>query len=141
MSLENRRFRKDFADVFWPKSIPESAKHYFNTFTHPLELRNGSAASSQKVFVDDNHRSTCEEVFLDRGVWIRDQCPRLTKYQRPLGNYVLETPGFGATFVTFRNCPNNAPLVFWAGDPWYPLFPRDTNTVTALTTAFEDLWD
>jgi hypothetical protein len=44
-----------------------------------------------------------------------------------VGNMVLSTLGFGSTIVTFRNCPNNAPLAFWAGDPWYPLFPRKIN--------------
>jgi hypothetical protein len=45
---------------------------------------------------------------------------------------VLETLGFGSLIVTFRNCPNNTPLALWAGDPWYPLFPRITNTDTSL---------
>jgi hypothetical protein len=40
---------------------------------------------------------------------------------------ILETLGFGSTLVTFRNCPNNCPLAFWAGYPWYPLFQRKTN--------------
>jgi hypothetical protein len=68
-----------------------------------------------------------EQQFLLKGIKIREQSPLLPKYMRPLGNMVLETLGFGSTFVTFRNCPNNAPLAFWAGDPWYPLFPRKTN--------------
>jgi hypothetical protein len=40
---------------------------------------------------------------------------------------VLQTVGFGALIVTFRNCANNCPLGFWVDDPWYPLFPRKTN--------------
>jgi hypothetical protein len=40
----------------------------------------------------------------------------------------LETLGFGSLIVTFRNCPNNAPLAFWVDSPWYPLFPRTTNS-------------
>ena len=45
---------------------------------------------------------------------------------------ILESLGFGSLVVTFRNCPNNAPLALWAGDPWYPLFPRRTNTDTSI---------
>jgi hypothetical protein len=45
-----------------------------------------------------------------------------------LGFTGLRTLGFGSVIVTFRNCPNTCPLPFWAGDPWYPLFPRSTNT-------------
>jgi hypothetical protein len=59
-------------------------------------------------------------------------CPNLNKYQRPLGNMLLETLGFGSLIVTFRNCPNNAPLALWAGDPWHPLFPRTTNSDTSM---------
>lgn len=72
-------------------------------------------------------QGTPPKSLLDDGVKIRGMCPHLNKYQRPLGNMILETLGFGSTIVTFRNCPNNAPLAFWAGDPWYPLFPRKTN--------------
>ena len=62
---------------------------------------------------------------------IREMCPHLNQYQRPLGNMVLDTLGFGSMIVTFRNCPNNAPLALWTGDPWYPLFQRTTNRDTS----------
>jgi hypothetical protein len=33
--------------------------------------------------------------------------------------------GFGTYFVTYRNCPNNAPpALWWTRDGWIPLFPR-----------------
>lgn len=38
--------------------------------------------------------------------------------------------------VTFRNCPNNCPLAFWVGDPWYPLFPR-LNNVKKISAVFD----
>lgn len=88
------------------------------------------------LFSGENGRGLVEQEFLKAGVGIRDQSPYLTKYQRPLGNSVLETLGFGSMIVTYRNCPNNAPLALWAGDPWYPLFPRKTNTDTALMKQF-----
>lgn len=141
IELQNGVRRASTADVFWPKSIPAGAQPYFDTFRYDLKLRNGSQESECKVFVDDTCRNICEDAFLEKGIWIRDQCPGLNDYQRPLGNSVLETPGFGATFVTFRNCPNNAPLAFWAGNPWYPLFPRKTNTDTAMIDEFNSLWE
>lgn len=141
LRLQNGPARKDTADVLWPKSIPEATEHYFGTFSHSIKLRSGSKESENLVFDDDAVRDTCERAFLEKGVWIRDQETGLNEYQRPLGNSLLETPGFGATFVTFRNCPNNAPLVFWASEPWYPLFPRKTNSDTALLTEFEALWE
>jgi hypothetical protein len=54
---------------------------------------------------------------------------------RPLGFGPFGV-GFGSLFVTYRNCPNNAPLALWWGDPdadpshpfskWRPLVPRKT---------------
>jgi hypothetical protein len=58
---------------------------------------------------------------------VRNMCPLLKDFHRPLGLVPLQTLGFGSTIVTFRNCPNNCPLVLWAGHPWYPLFPRKNN--------------
>lgn len=141
LPLEDRLFKKNHADVFWPRAIPASAQGYFDSFTRPLELRTAAESSKNEVFIDDNVRSLSEDAFIEKGLWIRQQCSGLNDYQRPLGNSVWEKPGFGATFVTFRNCANNAPLVFWAGDPWYPLFPRKTNTDTALINAFDNLWE
>jgi hypothetical protein len=48
----------------------------------------------------------------------------------------LVTLGFGSLIVTYRNCPNNAPLALWVDHPWYPLFPRTTNTDTQLKKMF-----
>jgi hypothetical protein len=69
------------------------------------------------------------------GVRIRSFSQNPSAALRPLGfgHFGL---GFGSTIVTFRNCPNNAPLALWWGDPkasaahpfnkWYPLFQRKT---------------
>ena len=66
-----------------------------------------------------------EQEFLKRGATIKLENQNLKDYARPLGNIVLQRFGFGALIVTYRNCANNCPLVFWAGD--YPLFERDNN--------------
>jgi hypothetical protein len=47
---------------------------------------------------------------------------------RPLGliNPTYRTFGLGTHFFTWRNIPNNSPLVFWwevPGHNWIPLFP------------------
>jgi hypothetical protein len=60
-----------------------------------------------------------EQEFLKAGAVIRAENNNLNRYARPLGNRIMESFGFGALIVTYRNCPNNSPLVFWAGD--YPL--------------------
>ncbi|WP_439331430.1 phosphoribosyltransferase-like protein [Pseudomonas aeruginosa] len=100
---------------------------------------NSRGSGELKIFSSEQARNLIEQEFLTKGVLIRERCPNLGIRQRPLGNSVLETLGFGATFVSYRNCPNNAPLVFWVGDPWYPLFPRFTNTDSAIQRLFEAL--
>jgi hypothetical protein len=63
-------------------------------------------------------------------------CGNLGNSERPLGHMTLVTLGFGSLIVTYRNCPNNAPLALWVDHPWYPLFPRTTNTDTQLKKMF-----
>ena len=66
---------------------------------------------------------------------IRGFCQNPNPIMRPLG-FSSFGVGFGSTIVTYRNCPNNAPLALWWGDPnahhnhpfsrWYPLLQRRT---------------
>jgi len=129
LELENRKSRAVDADVLWPKSIPadQAVQDYIQTFKYAPTPRTGTSLGRAKIFASDAGRNLLEQELLKAGAQIRLDSPYLNKYQRPLGNMPLETLGFGSTLVTFRNCPNNCPLAFWAGDPWYPLFPRKTN--------------
>ncbi len=81
-----------------------------------------------------------ERDLLIAGVRIRGMCPNLPKQARPLGFHSLTTLGFGSVIVTFRNCPNNAPLAWWAGSPWFPLFPRKSNSETAEERLLEQFF-
>src|SRR5205823_14973302 len=65
-------------------------------------------------------------------------CPNLKENHWPLGYDVFKCVGFGSLLVTYRNCPNNCPLVLWAGDPWFPLSPRKTNTQSAVDALLPD---
>ena len=134
IKLEDRKKYTDSSDVLRPVSIPAdpSVQAYTNALAYPPQLRNAGQVGDLKIFSSDAGRQVLEQEFLKAGVRIREMCPNLNKYQRPLGNMVLDTLGFGSLIVTFRNCPNNAPLALWVGDPWYPLFPRTTNSATSL---------
>ena len=127
--LEDQRYCTDSSDVLRPTEIPheQEVKDYVNSLNYPPVLRKPGSLGKKKFFSSEEGRHTLEQEFLKAGVHIRSMCPYLNEYQRPLGNSVLETLGFGSLLVTFRNCPNNAPLALWAGNPWYPLFPRKTN--------------
>jgi hypothetical protein len=128
--LEDRKIYRDRSDVFWPKEIPvdPAVQAYVGTLKWAPILRNGDSVGTFGVFRSSDGRALMEREFLRAGVKIRGMCPYLNQHQRPLGNKTMPTLGFGATIVTFRNCPNNCPLAWWAGDPWYPLFRRKTNS-------------
>jgi len=133
--VENRRYYKNESDVLWPTSVPSGnlSESYVRYMTedepkYKLELRKPGSVGRNKFFSSDKARTLLEQQLLIAGLRIRDMCPNLPETARPLGATLLKTFGFGATIVTFRNCPNNCPLAFWAGDPWYPLFPRSTNS-------------
>ena len=130
IELEDRRKYTNSSDVLRPTLIPDDVvtKAYVASMQHPPVLRMArSGVGDLKIFSSEEARSLLEQLFLTKGANIRTVCQQLNQYQRPLGNMVLETLGFGSAIMTFRNCPNNAPLVFWAGAPWHPLFERKTN--------------
>lgn len=129
LELEDRKTYVNDSDVLRPSSIPGDAltQAYVQGLKYAPLVRQGNSVGENKLFTSDAGRCVLEQEFLKAGLHIRSICPQLNVYQRPLGNMILESLGFGALVVTFRNCPNNAPLALWAGDPWYPLFPRKTN--------------
>lgn len=130
IELEDRRNSVDECDVLRPRAIPKEAAAYAKLLTtagYPAVLRTKDGCGPAEIFSTENGRNLLEQEFLKKGVAIRDMCPLLPENARPLGYQVLKTLGFGSLLVTWRNCPNNAPLVLWAGNPWLPLFPRKTN--------------
>jgi hypothetical protein len=134
IELEDRKAHTTTSDVLRPVVIPdnEGVKAYVAGMRFPPNLRTAGHVGGNGIFSSDAGRQLLEVEFLKAGVRIRQMCPHLNQYQRPLGNMILDTLGFGSLIVTFRNCPNNAPLVLWAGDPWHPLFPRTTNSDTSM---------
>lgn len=129
VELEDRKGCVNTSDVLRPRSLGNDplVSAYAKSLKFPPTFRTQDGVGEHRFFSSEHGRAVLEQEMLKAGVKIRNMCPLLGKYQRPLGNMVLETLGFGSTIVTFRNCPNNTPLAFWAGDPWYPLFPRKTN--------------
>ncbi len=134
--LENRRTYRNAADTLWPTIIPESpeAQAYAAALQakgRPATLRAAGNAGAAGIFENDAQKILLEQAFLMRGCQIRQECTNLPESFRPLGFQNLDTLGFGSMCVTFRNCPNNCPLVFWVEQGAYPaLFPRKTNTQT-----------
>lgn len=141
VELENRKCERDQADVLWPTKIPEieEVQAYVATMQYEPILRKSGNIGINSLFSSEEGKTLLEREFLIAGTRIRELCPNLGTTQRPLGHMTLDTLGFGSLIVTFRNCPNNAPLALWVGDPWYPLFPRTTNSQTAIKNLLEAL--
>jgi hypothetical protein len=138
LRLENRMKYRHTADVLWPTSVPDDpqvAAYVAQEERFPLQTRVAGAGKSGLGFTSEEGRQLLEREFLRAGVRIRSFCRNPSPIMRPLGfsNFGV---GFGSTIVTYRNCPNNAPLALWWGDPnahhnhpfsrWYPLLQRKT---------------
>ena len=134
IKFEDRKAHTATSDVLRPVAIPddEDVIAYVKAMRYPPNLRMAGKVGGNKIYSSDAGRQLLETEFLKAGARIRQMCPHLIQYQRPLGNMILDTLGFGSLIVTFRNCPNNTPLALWVGDPWHPLFPRTTNSDTSM---------
>lgn len=136
--IENRAACRSSSDVLWPTAIPpgplaEAYVHYVTEGeTKKLLLRTGTSVGRNGLFSSHEARVLLEQQFLAQGLYIRNKSPNLPDVARPLGQTLFRSLGFGSTFVTFRNCPNNCPLVFWGEGGWFPLFPRTTNKQALL---------
>lgn len=129
VEIEDRKKYTYSSDVLRPTRVPDdvTTQAYVSGLGAEQTFRTPGSVGGNAFFSSEAGRDVLEQEFLKKGAYIRSICPHLTIYQRPLGNVVLKTMGFGSMIVTFRNCPNNAPLALWAGHPWYPLFARKTN--------------
>lgn len=136
--LEDRKSHSNVVDVLRPTTSilndvtvqNHAVQNYVATMKHEPVLREPGSVGVNNLFSADEKKSLLEREFLIAGARIRQQCPNLPKTMRPLGHARLESLGFGSLVVTFRNCPNTAPLALWANPrdgSWYPLFPRVTN--------------
>lgn len=106
---------------FWENIKSENHKDYaFRLESQPAE---------EKYFTSPENRIKFEKILVEKGLYIISQIQGDVKPNvRPLGFIYssYKTLGVGTLFFTWRNVPNNAPLVFWwevSGHNWKPLFP------------------
>ena len=132
-TLNGRRDRRDTSDILWPTLVPPEAAAYRARWCADFQLR--TPGRHHGFFATERGRHLLEQEFLKAGIRIRGFSQDQKDVLRPLGfsNFGF---GFGSMLVTWRNCPNNAPLALWWGDPdaprwhpfrnWFPLVPRAT---------------
>ncbi|MEN0047518.1 MAG: hypothetical protein AAF806_10715 [Bacteroidota bacterium] len=81
---------------------------------------------SEQFFSSPANRNRFERILLEKGIGLLQKVKKLkVKEIRTLGYTVKshKTFGLGTLFFTWRNIPNNCPLVFWwEASNWYPLF-------------------
>ncbi len=132
-TLENRKLFSKDSNVLWPKEAPDDvAVREFQECLEGREVEWRPAGGQTGVFSSESARSLLEREFVIAGARLVAKAQSPHPLMRPLG-YSRFGFGFGSMTVTFRNCPNNAPLALWWGDPttppahplhWYPLLPR-----------------
>ena len=98
-------------------------------------LRETEKILKDNLFTSLENRTIVEKTFLEKGVYIYNLIDEPHQSIKPMGYDYGPSLGFGAMFITYRNIPNNCPIVLWWGDrnkqypinQWYPLFPRKVN--------------
>lgn len=135
--LENRLYRKDYSDVFWPTKNVESDKDIKNyVLEEGFDAKYREPNGAKNNIFSRPRRDDYERIMLKYGLKILSFPKENSFVVKPLGYKTFKGFGFGSTVFSFRNCPNNNPLVFWWGDPkassthpfskWYPLLQRKT---------------
>lgn len=148
--FHNSRWSPSRFDCFWANELSrnEFVDQYIQTVNERRQNQNHSLPplfrpinmpSQDNIFSSPAAREVIESAFLKAGVYIVSLPKSPNTSMRPLGYDYLETLGFGAVLITYRNIANNCPLALWWGDPekayplnaWYPLFPRTVNMTAA----------
>lgn len=136
--LENRKAYRNTSEVLWPTDVPNDAAlqaYVAGEEKFPFQPRQPGGKLEHDVFSSEVGRQLLERELLLAGMRIRYFSQNPSRALRPLGFSAFGL-GFGSMIATFRNCPNNAPLALWWGDPdavlghpfrnWSPLLPRKT---------------
>ena len=136
LRIENRRLYRNESEVLWPATVPNDpalSAYMAEETRFPFTPRTPGARFEHRIFSSEMGRQLLERELLLAGIRIRSLSREPSPAMRPLGFSPFGL-GFGSMIVTYRNCPNNAPLALWWGDPeadrshpfsrWWPLVQR-----------------
>jgi len=143
IELENRVHCINKSCVLWPTSDLASntniqnflGKRHTQKFREPSSGISGYGCIEQdNLFTSENNRQILEKEFTLAGLTIINKAMEQRwdmSSWKPLGFSSFNNLGFGSMILSYRNCPNNAPLCLWWGNwnsnsIWYPLFQRNT---------------
>jgi len=107
--------------------VDEYTKKYGKNSSEEFFRKTGRP-TKETLFTSPENRNRFETILLKKGIEILDRTKTKKKNMRALG-YCLPSQksfGFGTLCLTWRNIPNNTPLVFWyAAGEFYPLFVKN----------------
>ncbi|WP_432670356.1 phosphoribosyltransferase-like protein [Flavobacterium sp. SM2513] len=121
-------------NIAFPTDVqPQNVKTYLAALAaekyEEYAYRKIGKPNKEEFFTSAENRTIYENIVLQKGLAIIEMIQGEIKPNlRPLGliNPSYKTFGLGTHFFTWRNIPNNSPLVFWwqvQGHNWQPLFP------------------
>jgi len=121
----------DVNDYCKSKNYKSPAPEFYRNHTYPTK---------EDFFSSPSNRNKFEEIILKKGIEIINNANANIPNMRSLG-YELPSHknfGFGTLTFTYRNVPNNTPLVFWySGGGFLPLFVKNPTSQKQFT--IEDL--
>lgn len=138
--------RSDRTQVLqYERKIIEEVESYckenkYSTSTNEF-YRDAAKPTAEKLFTNKENRIRFENIILEKGIEIISKESVNIKNMRALG-YDLPSHknfGFGTLAFTYRNVPNNTPLVFWyAGGGFTPLFIKNaTSQINSYSAVFD----
>ena len=119
LRIENRLSSRNVSEVLWPATVPNDvalSAYMAEETRFPFTPRVPGGRFEHRIFSSEKGRQLLERELLLAGIRIRSLSRQPSRAMRPLGFSPFGL-GFGSMIVTYRNCPNNAPLALWWGDP------------------------
>lgn len=114
--------------------LSQSAIEYFDALQAEEKyskygFRDDNTPKIETFFTSKENRIKYENILVNKGIELLNTTNNVGSYTRPLGlvNPKYKTLGMGTHFFTWRNVPNNCPIVFWwevPGCSWIPLFTK-----------------
>lgn len=135
IAVENTIDVSSALDFVFPRreGLSDAAETYFKQLNVAASevFRPNGWPTHERLFTSSEGRDAFERALVTRGLDIIGSVGTHKENMRPLG-YTLPSQkslGFGALAFTWRNVPNNSPLVFWHDSPiWTPLFKKRSPT-------------
>ncbi|MBN1182188.1 MAG: hypothetical protein JXB49_07865 [Bacteroidales bacterium] len=115
----------------YQQEIEENVKNYCLKRNIPLSndeyFRPNNIPQTEEFFTNSINRKRFEDIIFHKGIQILNASGTTIPNLRALGYSLpsLRDFGFGTLCFTWRNVPNNTPIVFWySGGGFFPLFVK-----------------